>query len=109
VLNLTIESLVRSTDLSTFDRRLSELFAPQPLYEAWYLDGNKLFDENAMVFAMREQGLKGHVVQDAVVHHYCFNQSKAQIYELQPLRTIIHHLLETKRIDRFVPGQRKVA
>lgn len=92
-----------------FDRRLSQHFAPLPLYEAWYLDGNKLFDENAMVFAMREQGLKGHVVQDAVVHHYCFNQSKKQIHALHPLRTVIRHILDTKRVDWLAQRRKKVA
>lgn len=92
-----------------FDQRLSPHFAPLPLYEAWYLDGDKLFDENAMIRAMREQNLKGHVVQDAVVHHYCFNQSKAQIRELHPLHEVYEFILNSKGIDCPARKRLKVA
>lgn len=92
-----------------FDKRLSQHFAPLPLMEAWYLDRKKVFDENAMVRAMREHNLKGHVVQDAVVHHYCFNQSKAEIRELHPLDTVYDYILNTKRIDCPARKRLKVA
>lgn len=82
-----------------FDKRLHQHFAPLPLFEAWYLDGNKLFDENAMIRAMHEHDLKGHVVQDAVVHHYCFNQSKEQIRELFPLHEVYEFILNAKGVD----------
>ena len=52
-----------------------------------------------MIRAMREQGLKGHVIQDAVVHHYCFNQSEGPIYKRHPLETITEYILKARQVD----------
>lgn len=92
-----------------FDQRLSRHFAPLPLMEAWYLDKQKLFDENAMMRAMHENNLKGHVVQDAVVHHYCFNRSEVDMREMHPMEKVQGHILDTKRIDCPARKRLKVA
>ena len=82
-----------------FDRRLWQHFAPLPLMEARYLERQKLFDENAMMIAMHKNNLRGHVVRDAVVHHYCFNRSKIKMRELHPLQNVHDYILDTKRVD----------
>jgi len=86
-----------------FDHRLAEKYHPLPLNEAWFLDREKCFDESMMNRVMNEHGMKGYVVQDAVVHHYCFNKLKEFMFRNYPLEIVREYVLKAGNCD--APGR----
>ncbi len=67
-----------------YDHRLIEKAYPFPLYEAWFLDREKMFDESIVNREIREGRLKGLMVKDTVVHHYAFNKVEGYMRQTHP-------------------------
>ncbi|WP_147821924.1 hypothetical protein [Salidesulfovibrio onnuriiensis] len=82
-----------------FDDRLAEKYHPLPLNEAWFLDQEKCFDESMMNRVMNEHGMKGYVVQDAIVHHYCFNRLKEFMFYNYPLDRVREFVMNARNYD----------
>jgi hypothetical protein len=92
-----------------YDHRLIEKTYPFPLYEAWFLDREKMFDESIVNRVISEGRLKGLMVQDTVVHHYSFNKVEGAMRIHFPPPKIKRFLDEVKPLTSRFSGRHKAA